>query len=117
MEDQANAYKENWTLRCFVRDRFQVFARRPIMHLVLLSVFVSICASVFAQSGTVDTYVATERYVMKSCTSNLLTRAQFSPIAKAGILANIGPSGSKSSGAKVCSLVRAHVVLASNKIE
>ncbi|KAF8798899.1 glycoside hydrolase family 15 protein [Phlegmacium glaucopus] len=40
------------------------------------------CAAVFAQSSTVDQYLATE-----------------SPIAKAGLLANIGPSGSKSSGA------------------
>lgn len=44
------------------------------------------CAAVFAQSA-VDQYVATE-----------------SPIAKAGILANIGPLGSKSSGAAVCSM-------------
>lgn len=42
------------------------------------------CAAVFAQS-VVDQYVATEL-----------------PIAKAGILANIGPSGSKASGAAVC---------------
>lgn len=46
------------------------------------------CAAVFAQS-IVDQYVATE-----------------SPIAKAGILANIGPSGSKASGAAVCSIKR-----------
>lgn len=38
---------------------------------------------VFAQS--VDSYVNSE-----------------TPIAKAGLLANIGPSGSKASGAKVC---------------
>ena len=44
------------------------------------------CTAVFAQS-IVDQYVASE-----------------SPIAKAGILANIGPSGSKSSGAAVCSI-------------
>lgn len=36
-----------------------------------------------AQSSTVDAYLASE-----------------SPIAKAGLLANIGPSGSKASGAK-----------------
>ncbi len=41
-------------------------------------------ASVWAQSSAVDAYVASE-----------------SPIAKAGVLANIGPSGSKSAGAKV----------------
>ncbi|PBK97372.1 glucoamylase [Armillaria gallica] len=43
----------------------------------------SLSASVWAQSSAVDAYVASE-----------------SPIAKAGVLANIGPSGSKSSGAK-----------------
>ena len=43
------------------------------------------CALVRAQLSAVDQYVATE-----------------SPIAKAGLLANIGPSGSKSAGAKVC---------------
>ncbi|KIK68980.1 carbohydrate-binding module family 20 protein [Collybiopsis luxurians FD-317 M1] len=42
----------------------------------------AIAGSVSAQSSVADAYVATE-----------------SPIAKAGILANIGPSGSKSSGA------------------
>ncbi len=41
-------------------------------------------ASVWAQSSIVDAYVASE-----------------SSIAKAGVLANIGPSGSKSAGAKV----------------
>lgn len=43
-----------------------------------------LCASAFAQSSTVDSYTSTE-----------------SPIAKAGVLANIGPSGAKSSGAYV----------------
>ncbi|KAF8964433.1 glycoside hydrolase family 15 protein [Flammula alnicola] len=52
------------------------------MRVVLLSAL-CYCATVFAQSSVVDSYVATE-----------------SPIAKAGLLANIGPSGSKSSGAK-----------------
>ncbi|KAJ7625223.1 glucoamylase [Mycena polygramma] len=42
----------------------------------------SVCVSVVAQTS-VDAYIATE-----------------SPIAKAGLLANIGPSGSKSQGAK-----------------
>jgi glucoamylase len=55
------------------------------MRSIIFSV-VGFCAAVFAQplSG-VDQYVATE-----------------SIIAKAGVLANIGPSGSKSSGAAVC---------------
>ncbi|KAK0187811.1 glucoamylase [Armillaria mellea] len=43
----------------------------------------SLSASVWAQSSVIDAYVASE-----------------SPIAKAGVLANIGPSGSKSQGAK-----------------
>jgi glucoamylase len=46
----------------------------------LLTVFVAI-SSVFAQSA--DSYVATEL-----------------PIAKAGLVANIGPNGSKAAGAK-----------------
>lgn len=41
-------------------------------------------APVFTQSSAVDKYILVE-----------------SPIAKAGLLANIGPSGSKSAGAKV----------------
>ncbi|KJA21218.1 carbohydrate-binding module family 20 protein [Hypholoma sublateritium FD-334 SS-4] len=53
------------------------------MRLVLLSVLCHYGAVVFSQSSVVNFYVATE-----------------SPIAKAGLLANIGPSGSKSSGAK-----------------
>ncbi|KAJ7643801.1 glucoamylase [Roridomyces roridus] len=52
------------------------------MRQVLLTAL-SLCASVFAQSSTVDTYVTTE-----------------APLAKAGLLANIGASGSKSEGAK-----------------
>ena len=54
------------------------------MHFTVLTAL-CFCATVLAQSSTVDTYIATE-----------------SPIAKAGLLANIGPSGSKASGAKVC---------------
>jgi glucoamylase len=52
------------------------------MRLSLLSAILPIFTTVWAQTA-VDTYIATE-----------------SPIAKAGLLANIGPSGSKSSGAK-----------------
>ncbi|PSR78190.1 hypothetical protein PHLCEN_2v7522 [Hermanssonia centrifuga] len=48
---------------------------------ILLSL--GLLGSALAQTTSVDTYVATE-----------------SPIAKAGLLANIGPNGSKSSGAK-----------------
>ena len=54
------------------------------MRLLALTALVSLACSVFGQSSTAVSYIATE-----------------SPIAKAGLLANIGPSGSKSSGAKV----------------
>jgi hypothetical protein len=46
---------------------------------VFLSLFL-----VFLHSGAVDSYIARQ-----------------SPLAKAGVLANIGPSGARSSGAKV----------------
>lgn len=47
----------------------------------LLSVLTA-AATAWAQSGTIDAYLATE-----------------SSIARSGVFANIGPSGSKSSGA------------------
>ena len=54
------------------------------MHFTALLILVS-CTSVFAQSSNiVDAYIAKE-----------------SPVARAGLLANIGPDGAKSSGAKV----------------
>lgn len=56
----------------------------------LSAVFVGLAAilsTVLAQTTSADTYVASE-----------------SPIAKAGVLANIGPSGAKSSGAKASTL-------------
>ena len=55
------------------------------MRSILLSML-GLCSVIFAQLTTVrvDQYVATEY-----------------PIAKEGLLANIGPSGAKSSGAKV----------------
>lgn len=46
--------------------------------------FCALLATALAQTAIVDSYIATEF-----------------PIAKAGLLANIGPAGSKSSGAKV----------------
>ncbi|KAF8895604.1 glycoside hydrolase family 15 protein [Infundibulicybe gibba] len=52
------------------------------MHVALLSA-VGLCTTVLAQSNVVDTYISTE-----------------SPIAQAGLLANIGPNGSRASGAK-----------------
>jgi len=44
----------------------------------------SFCAAVYAQSSVVEQYIARQE-----------------PIAKAGLLANIGPNGSKSQGAQV----------------
>ena len=57
------------------------------MRLSLLISFVGLAVGAFAQSSSAAAYVASE-----------------SPIAKAGVLANIGPSGSKSSGADVSCL-------------
>ena len=54
------------------------------MRLSVLSIL-GLVGLTFAQSSTVDSYISTE-----------------SPIAKAGLLANIGPNGSKAKGAKVC---------------
>ncbi|EKM51697.1 glycoside hydrolase family 15 protein [Phanerochaete carnosa HHB-10118-sp] len=53
------------------------------MRFLVLTSLASLLTSVLGQSSSVDSYVASE-----------------SPIAKAGLLANIGPSGAKSSGAK-----------------
>lgn len=58
------------------------------MRLSLVSVLVFV-GSVLAQSSTADSYASIE-----------------SPIAKAGVLANIGSSGSKSEGAKARNLNR-----------
>ncbi|KAF8158199.1 glucoamylase [Crassisporium funariophilum] len=59
------------------------------MRSVVLSV-VGFCAAVFAQSSRVHGHGSiVEQYIAKQ-----------GPISKAGVLANIGPSGSKSSGAK-----------------
>jgi len=51
---------------------------------VLLAAFVFACVAGVLGQTPVESYIAKE-----------------SPIAKAGLLANIGPDGSKSSGAKV----------------
>ena len=53
------------------------------MKLLALAGLGSLLTSVLGQSTSVTSYIASE-----------------SPIAKAGLLANIGPSGAKSSGAK-----------------
>ena len=56
------------------------------MRFALLTSLIALATAAFAQSA--DDYVKSE-----------------GPIAKAGLLANIGPDGSKSSGAKVSSLL------------
>lgn len=53
------------------------------MRFTFLATVVGLAVGAFAQSSVADAYVASE-----------------SSIAKAGVLANIGPSGSKSQGAK-----------------
>ncbi|KAI0669272.1 glucoamylase [Trametes maxima] len=53
------------------------------MRLALLTSLVCLAIGAFAQSSSADAYVASE-----------------SPIAKSGLLSNIGPDGSKASGAK-----------------
>ena len=57
------------------------------MRILGLASFFGILGSAVSQSTSADAYFSNEL-----------------PIAKAGLLANIGPSGDKSSGAKVCSL-------------
>ena len=54
------------------------------MRFTFLTSLVALATGALAQSSVADAYVASE-----------------SSIAKAGILANIGPSGSKSQGARV----------------
>jgi hypothetical protein len=79
----AQLYKEAvWSLYSSTCNTLQELAQTR-MRVVLFSAL-SICAAVLAQTP-VDSYIATE-----------------SPVAKAGLLANIGASGSKSHGAKVC---------------
>ena len=57
------------------------------MRILGLASFFGLLGSAVSQSTSADAYFSNEL-----------------PIAKAGLLANIGPSGDKSSGAKVCSL-------------
>ena len=81
--DPVFAYKEwLWTSIYPILQRIQK-TTLPSMRSILLTAF-AFCAAVFAQNAAVDQFVATQY-----------------PISKAGVLANIGPSGSKSSGAKV----------------
>jgi hypothetical protein len=76
----ADLYKDSlWSFTC---TKIQDLAQTK-MRVVLFSAL-SVCGAVLAQTS-IDSYIATE-----------------SPIAKAGMLANIGASGSKSEGAKVC---------------
>ena len=55
------------------------------MRILGLATLFSLLGSAISQSTLADAYFSTEL-----------------PIAKAGLLANIGPTGAKSSGAKVC---------------
>jgi hypothetical protein len=81
--DPVFAYKEwLWTSIYPILQRIQK-TTLPSMRSILLTAF-AFCAAVFSQNAAVDQFVATQY-----------------PISKAGVLANIGPSGSKSSGAKV----------------
>jgi glucoamylase len=82
--EQFFAYKEwLWTSIYPILQRIQK-TTLPSMRSILLTAL-AFYAAVFAQNAAVDQFVATQY-----------------PISKAGVLANIGPSGSKSSGAKVC---------------
>lgn len=79
----TDLYKETlWLLYSLTCTQVQNLAQTR-MRILLISAL-SVCGAVLAQTS-VDSYIATE-----------------SPIAKAGMLANIGASGSKSEGAKVC---------------
>ncbi len=62
------------------------------MRFTLLATLVGLAVGAFAQSSSADAYVAFE-----------------SPIAKVGVLANIGPSGSKSQGAKASASNSVHL--------
>lgn len=77
-------YKDSlWPLYKSTLEAFRALPHTR-MRVVFLSV-ISLCANVFAQSNVVvDQYIAKE-----------------GPIAKAGVLANIGSGGSRSAGAKV----------------
>lgn len=77
------SYIPYWNYKDDVCNFLQTFFPQVTMrHTLRLVSALGLCASAFTQSSTVDTYASTE-----------------SPIAKAGVLANIGPSGAKSSGA------------------
>ena len=54
------------------------------MRFTLLTSLVALATGALAQTSQAEAYIASE-----------------APIAKSGVLANIGPSGSKSHGAKV----------------
>jgi len=78
----SSAYKESlWMSICPTVQMIQK-TTLPSMRPILAFAF---CAAGFSQNTAVDQFVASQY-----------------PISKAGVLANIGPSGSKSSTAKVC---------------
>ncbi|KAI0826811.1 glucoamylase [Trametes gibbosa] len=66
------------------------------MRFTLLTTLLGFALGALAQSSAADAYVASE-----------------GPIAKSGLLANIGPSGSKSHGAKACTFSSPGIVVAS----
>lgn len=66
----------------YIRDAFRRLVKTK-MRSILLTAF-CFSASCFAQLASVDTFLTKQV-----------------PISKAGVLANIGPSGAKASGAKV----------------
>ncbi|KAJ7069525.1 glucoamylase [Mycena amicta] len=79
----ADLYKEAlWSAYSFTFYKVQDFAQARISMRVVFVSALALCGAVLGQTA-VDSYVTTE-----------------SPIAKAGLLANIGPSGAKASGAK-----------------
>lgn len=87
------SYKDaTWSVPFLTSERLHHLYQTR-MRVVLLSVL-GLCAGVFAQLGVVDPYIA-----------------KMSPIAKAGLLANIGPNGSRSSGAKVSKISECFLLL------
>lgn len=83
MASNIASWIQNWDYKDSVCSSLRAIFPQ-VMRRSLLVPALGICASVFAQSSTVDSYISTEF-----------------PIAKAGVLANIGVSGVKSSGAYV----------------
>lgn len=79
---EVESYKERAEAACNLIQRIHTSDLPPMRSLFLTGL--AFVGAVCAQSSAVTSFLATEV-----------------PIAKAGMLANIGPSGSKASGAKV----------------